>query len=91
MSIIITKGGNTMTTQQSFEGNTGLEDLSFGDGRIQVDDKQIINSRADLNQLVPFKYKWAWEKYLSACSNHWMPNEINMSADIATWNLASKV
>ena len=25
--------------------------------RISVDDKQIINSKADVNQLVPFKYK----------------------------------
>jgi ribonucleoside-diphosphate reductase beta chain len=41
--------------------------------------------RADLNQLVPFKYKWAWEKYLHACNNHWMPQEVGMSADIALW------
>ena len=34
--------------------------------RITVEDKRIINSKADVNQLVPFKYKWAWEKYLSA-------------------------
>ena len=34
--------------------------------RVKVDDKRIINCRADLNQLVPIKYKWAWEKYLSA-------------------------
>lgn len=54
--------------------------------RIKVDDKQIINCRADLNQLVPFKYNWAWDKYLAACANHWMPQEINMSEDIALWN-----
>jgi ribonucleoside-diphosphate reductase beta chain len=66
-------------------GATGLEDLSMGAGRISVDDKQMINCRADLNQLVPFKYRWAWQKYLDACANHWMPNEINMSADIALW------
>jgi len=53
--------------------------------RIRVEDKRIINGRTDVNQLVPFKYKWAWEKYLSACANHWMPQEINMSRDIATW------
>jgi len=53
--------------------------------RITVEDKRIINSKADVNQLVPFKYKWAWEKYLSACANHWMPQEINMSRDIALW------
>ena len=66
-------------------GATGLEALEMGAARIQVDDKQIINCRADLNQLVPFKYTWAWEKYLSACNNHWMPQEINMTADIELW------
>ena len=54
-------------------------------GRIRVEDKRIINCNADVNQLVPFKYKWAWEKYLSACANHWMPQEVNMTADIALW------
>jgi ribonucleoside-diphosphate reductase beta chain len=53
--------------------------------RVRVEDKRIINGKADVNQLVPFKYKWAWEKYLSGCANHWMPQEINMSRDIATW------
>ena len=66
-------------------GATGLESLEMGADRIQVDDKQIINCRADLNQLVPFKYAWAWEKYLAACNNHWMPQEINMTADIELW------
>lgn len=56
-----------------------------GNGRIRVEDKSIINCSADVNQLVPFKYKWAWEKYLAGCANHWMPQEINMSADIALW------
>src|SRR5450631_247370 len=54
-------------------------------GRIRVEDKRIINCKADVNQLVPFKYKWAWEKYLAACANHWMPQEVNMTADIALW------
>ncbi len=53
--------------------------------RVSVEDKAIINAQADVNQLVPFKYKWAWEKYLAACANHWMPQEINMSRDIALW------
>ena len=53
--------------------------------RVRVEDKRIINARADVNQLVPFKYKWAWEKYLAGCANHWMPQEINMSRDIALW------
>src|SRR6267143_755288 len=57
--------------------------------RVTVDDKKVINSKADVNQLVPFKYKWAWEKYLAACANHWMPQEINMSRDIALWKDAN--
>lgn len=63
----------------------GLEELEMGAGRVEVDDKAMINCRADLNQLVPFKYEWAWQKYLDGCANHWMPQEVNMNHDIALW------
>ncbi len=63
----------------------GLEELEMGARRVQVDDKRMINCRADLNQLVPFKYEWAWQKYLDGCANHWMPQEVNMTADVALW------
>ena len=63
----------------------GLAELEMGGARISVDEKAMINCRADLNQLVPFKYDWAWQKYLDGCANHWMPQEINMTADVATW------
>ena len=53
--------------------------------RVNVADKRIINGKTDVNQLVPFKYKWAWEKYLASCANHWMPQEVNMNRDIALW------
>ena len=53
--------------------------------RVKASDKRIINGQTDVNQLVPFKYKWAWEKYLATCANHWMPQEVNMSRDIALW------
>jgi ribonucleoside-diphosphate reductase beta chain len=53
--------------------------------RVNAADKRIINGQTDVNQLVPFKYKWAWEKYLATCANHWMPQEINMTRDIALW------
>ncbi len=56
-----------------------------GARRVNAAEKRIINGQTDLNQLVPFKYKWAWEKYLATCANHWMPQEVNMSRDIATW------
>jgi ribonucleoside-diphosphate reductase beta chain len=63
----------------------GVAELEGTAGRVQVDDKRMINCRADLNQLVPFKYDWAWQKYLDGCANHWMPQEINMNADLALW------
>jgi ribonucleoside-diphosphate reductase beta chain len=53
--------------------------------RVTAADKRIINGQTDVNQLVPFKYKWAWEKYLATCANHWMPQEVNMTRDIALW------
>ncbi|VTU18409.1 Ribonucleoside-diphosphate reductase subunit beta [Variovorax sp. PBL-H6] len=53
--------------------------------RVKAADKRIINGQTDVNQLVPFKYKWAWEKYLATCANHWMPQEVNMTRDIALW------
>ncbi|HSH13986.1 MAG TPA: hypothetical protein VLA15_09560, partial [Desulfurivibrionaceae bacterium] len=60
----------------------GLEELEMGAARVSVDEKAMINCRADLNQLVPFKYDWAWQKYIDGCANHWMPQEINMTADV---------
>ena len=69
-----------LATPSSAPATTGQETR-----RVRVEDKRIINARTDVNQLVPFKYKWAWEKYLAGCANHWMPQEINMSRDIALW------
>ena len=63
----------------------GLAELEGSAARVAVDEKRMINCRADLNQLVPFKYDWAWQKYLDGCANHWMPQEVNMNADIALW------
>ncbi len=63
----------------------GLAELEGSSARVRVDEKRMINCRADLNQLVPFKYDWAWQKYLDGCANHWMPQEVNMTADIALW------
>ena len=76
---------NHKITEDANLTGTGLEEIEIGASRIQVDDKKIINCRADLNQLVPFKYDWAWQKYLDGCANHWMPQEINMTADLALW------
>ena len=78
---------NEALLREAAEANLALHPTSdeAKKQRVRVEDKRIINGSADVNQLVPFKYKWAWEKYLNGCANHWMPQEINMSRDIATW------
>ena len=79
-----------MNTEQKEAGLASdlNRELEMGAARIQVDDKRMINCKADLNQLVPFKYDWAWQKYLDGCANHWMPQEVNMTKDIALWRSA---
>src|ERR1700690_1906481 len=54
--------------------------------RIAAADKRLINcNTVDVNQLMPLKYKWAWEHYLNGCANHWMPTEVPMQKDIELW------
>ena len=76
------------TDSASAESATGLGQIDRTGGRVAVDEKRMINARADVNQLLPMKYRWAWEKYLAACNNHWMPTEVSMQADIALWKSA---
>ena len=40
-------------------GMEELDEMMANAGRVQVDQKMMINCKADLNQLVPFKYDWA--------------------------------
>ncbi|GAA2019726.1 ribonucleotide-diphosphate reductase subunit beta [Pseudokineococcus marinus] len=70
----------------SGDSTTGLGSLDRNGGRVEVSEKRMINGRADVNQLLPMKYTWAWDKYLAGCGNHWMPTEVSMQADIALWN-----
>jgi len=70
--------GNIATQEEFFE-KTALRK------RVQVDEKRILNCSADVNQLVPIKYKWAWQNYMESCANHWMPTEVPMARDIELW------
>jgi ribonucleoside-diphosphate reductase beta chain len=85
----VEEGSRAEAARQAIENideSAGVEELDgMRGGRVQVDDKAMINCKADLNQLVPFKYDWAWQKYLDGSANHWMPQEVNMTADIALW------
>ena len=86
----ITEGSRAEAAREAvnnLDEAAGIEELDemMANGRVEVDQNMMINCRADLNQLVPFKYDWAWQKYLDGSANHWMPQEINMTADIALW------
>ncbi len=54
--------------------------------RFKASEKRIINcNQVDVNQLMPLKYKWAWEHYLNGCANNWLPTEVPMGKDIELW------
>src|SRR5690606_11658196 len=80
-----TRMTSDMTSNTAIADATGLGEIQRGAPRVNVEDKAMINARADVNQLLPMKYRWAWEKYLAGCANHWMPTEVSMQADIALW------
>lgn len=69
------------------ESNVATESKETSAGkRVNVSQKRLINcSKVDVNQLMPLKYKWAWEHYLNGCANHWMPTEVSMGKDIELW------
>lgn len=45
----------------------------------------INNSSTDPNKILPMKYKWAREHYKSGVANNWVPEEVNMQADVELW------
>lgn len=45
----------------------------------------LINDQRSSQQLMPFKYPWAWEEFKNLCKNHWLPQEISMAQDISQW------
>src|SRR5699024_7460917 len=79
------RAANTAMTSVNDSDTTGLGEIDRTASRVSVGDKAMINARADVNQLMPLKYQWAWQKYLAGCHNHWMPTEVSMQADIALW------
>lgn len=62
------------------------EDAVVAAAPVRAEDKRVINGQADINQLAPFKYPWAWKYFLSANKNHWTPLDINMAQDIQDYH-----
>lgn len=76
---------NILGSAKSRLEDKNLLDGAFSDERIKASDKRIIGGTSDVNQLIPFKYDWAWQKYLDGCANNWMPTEVSMQKDIEQW------
>ncbi|MBS0652712.1 MAG: ribonucleotide-diphosphate reductase subunit beta [Verrucomicrobia bacterium] len=75
-----------MITFDDLETQTHSEENAATNKRVNVSQKRLINcNQVDVNQLMPLKYKWAWEHYLNGCANHWMPTEVPMGKDIELW------
>ena len=54
--------------------------------RPDINKRRIINGEdADVIQLYPMKHTFAWDAYLAANANHWLPTEIAMQDDIELW------
>ncbi len=72
-----------------FAASAGSPKIEDGDGtkkRVKMSEKRLINcNTVDVNQLMPLKYKWAWEHYLNGCANNWLPTEVPMGKDIELW------
>ena len=69
---------------------TDIQEVKSGKSkRVDASEKRLINChQVDVNQLMPLKYKWAWEHYDNGCANHWMPTEVAMNKDIEIWKSA---
>lgn len=75
-----------MITFDDVDTETQSKEGSATGKRVNVNQKRLINcNQVDVNQLMPLKYKWAWEHYLNGCANHWMPTEVPMGKDIELW------
>jgi len=52
---------------------------------IQASDKRLVRGGDSINQLMPFKYPWAWNFFLQAQKNHWGPMDVNMTGDVSDY------
>jgi ribonucleoside-diphosphate reductase beta chain len=70
------QAANELDTPEPSTASVG--ELPLNAKAVNADDKRVVNGLADINQLAPFKYPWAWNYFLNANKNHWTPLDINM-------------
>lgn len=77
---IISKGNGAAAAGAAPQGAPATPGAALS--AVNAADKRIVNGKADINQLAPFKYPWAWEFFLKGNRNHWTPLEISMAQDV---------
>ncbi|WYW01174.1 hypothetical protein SKa4_00022 [Pseudomonas phage vB_PpuM-SKa-4] len=55
--------------------------MSAVPNRVSLVDKRIFNGKADVNALLPLRYPWAYDAYVNANKNHWLPGDIHLDLD----------
>ncbi|WYW02611.1 hypothetical protein Peetri_00023 [Pseudomonas phage vB_PpuM-Peetri] len=55
--------------------------MSVVPNRVSLVDKRIFNGKADVNALLPLRYPWAYDAYVNANKNHWLPGDIHLDLD----------
>lgn len=66
--------------------NTAVNETAYAQ---QVNARRVINGTDDVVQLYPIIHKFAWDAYIAANANHWLPTEISMQKDIEQWRSTS--
>ena len=84
-------GSGAQTASRPHLAATALKDLpdieaDAAAAPVRAQDKRVVNGHADINQLAPFRYPWAWKYFLNANKNHWTPLDINMAQDIQDYH-----
>ena len=46
----------------------------------------LEDNKVGVNQILPHRHPIAWQMYLDACKNNWMPTEVPMLKDRENWN-----
>tara|TARA_B100001105_G_C22378936_1_gene438706 strand:+ start:355 stop:1671 length:1317 start_codon:yes stop_codon:yes gene_type:complete len=57
-----------------------VSEASFVDNTMQRMINGNINAKKEQSS-----YRWCKDRYMAGCSNHWMPQEVNMDIDVAQW------
>ncbi len=45
----------------------------------------INNTKTDPNKILPMRYMWARQHYISGVANNWTPEEVSMQKDVEQW------